>query len=187
MTPSSLTLTWFLASILLSLALARAPSEDFQCYKWVSLKCRAVLQVSVAECVVHVTFYKLLCRSVAPLKWQPKCYLYSNKFDSNNDASNECENERISLNLLEFTWIFLNLLEFTCFVVLRTLFPRYLRNAWRTDRRTHGPTDPRTDKGSYRDAWTHLKTDQSSEIEGFSLRFICPKAVDLDSERFCLL
>jgi len=33
MTPSSLTLTWFLASILLSLALARAPSEDFQCYK----------------------------------------------------------------------------------------------------------------------------------------------------------
>ena len=25
-----------------------------------------------------------------------------NKFDSNNDASNECENERISLNLLEF-------------------------------------------------------------------------------------
>ena len=36
-----------------------------------------------------------------------------NKFDSNNDASNECENERIFLNLLEFTWICLNLLEFT--------------------------------------------------------------------------
>ena len=26
-----------------------------------------------------------------------------NKFDSNNDASNECENEKIVLNLLEFT------------------------------------------------------------------------------------
>ena len=26
-----------------------------------------------------------------------------NKFDSNNDASNECENERIFPNLLEFT------------------------------------------------------------------------------------
>ena len=26
-----------------------------------------------------------------------------NKFDSNNDASNKCENERIFLNLLEFT------------------------------------------------------------------------------------
>ena len=26
-----------------------------------------------------------------------------NKFDSNNDASNKCENERIFLNLLDFT------------------------------------------------------------------------------------
>ena len=28
---------------------------------------------------------------------------YTNKFDTNNDASNKCENERIFLNLLEFT------------------------------------------------------------------------------------
>ena len=26
-----------------------------------------------------------------------------NKFNANNDASNDCENERIFLNLLEFT------------------------------------------------------------------------------------
>ena len=28
--------------------------------------------------------------------------------------------------------------------------------------RTDGPTDPRTDKASYRDAWTHLKSVRSS-------------------------
>ena len=28
-----------------------------------------------------------------------------NKFDTNKDASNICENERIFLNLLKFTWI----------------------------------------------------------------------------------
>ena len=32
-------------------------------------------------------------------------FYLSNKFDSNNDASDECENERIFPNLLEFTWI----------------------------------------------------------------------------------
>ena len=36
-----------------------------------------------------------------------------NKFDSNNDASNECEYERTFLNLLEFARIYLNWLEFT--------------------------------------------------------------------------
>ena len=44
-----------------------------------------------------------------------------------------------------------------CFIVPQSPFPRYLRNAWRTDPRTHGPTDWWTDKVSYRDAWTHLK------------------------------
>ena len=37
----------------------------------------------------------------------------SNKFNTNNDASNKTENERIFLNVLEFTPIYLNLLEFT--------------------------------------------------------------------------
>ena len=30
----------------------------------------------------------------------------------------------------------------------------------RTDRRTDRRTDGRTDKASYRNAWTHLKTDE---------------------------
>jgi len=65
-----------------------------------------------------------------------------NKFDSNNDASNKYENERIFLNLLEFT---LNLLEFTWICRLEK---KHL---------TDWQTDGRTDKASYRDAWTHLK------------------------------
>ena len=92
-----------------------------------------------------------------------------NKFDSNNDASNRCENERIFLNLLEFARIYLNLLEFTW---IRRFEKNTLRTDQpadgptdgptdgRTDRRTDGPTDGRTDgrmdKASYRDAWTHL-------------------------------
>ena len=35
-----------------------------------------------------------------------------NKFDTNNEASNECENERIYLNLLEFIGIYLLLSRF---------------------------------------------------------------------------
>ena len=31
-----------------------------------------------------------------------------------------------------------------------------------TDGRTDGPTDGRTDRPSYRDAWTHLKSDLTS-------------------------
>ena len=76
--------------------------------------------------------------------WRIK--FWRNKFDSNNNASNECENERNFLNLLEFAWIYLNLLELTrirCFEK---------KPLW-TDQRTNG----RTDKASYRDAWTHLK------------------------------
>ena len=32
-----------------------------------------------------------------------ECTLFENKFDTNKDASNKCENERIFLNFLEFT------------------------------------------------------------------------------------
>ena len=72
----------------------------------------------------------------------------SNKFDTNKDVSNKCENERIFLNFLEFC--LLELLFATknwiiwvpwCFIVLRSPFPWYLRNAWWTKPRT----DPRTD------------------------------------------
>ena len=39
------------------------------------------------------------------------------------------------------------------------------KRSWRTDQRTHPPTDGRmdgrTDRPSYRDAWTHLKTQQT--------------------------
>ena len=33
-----------------------------------------------------------------------------------------------------------------------------------TDRRTHGRTDGPTDKASYRDAWTHLKTLTNTDV-----------------------
>ena len=79
--------------------------------------------------------------------------LKKNKFDTNNYASNECENEKFFLNLLEFIWICLNLFEFTCRHCVFCL--------WVTDRRTDPrmdpQTDPRMDKASYRDVWTHLK------------------------------
>ena len=75
----------------------------------------------------------------------------SNKFITNKYVSNKCENERIFLNFLEFclfatkNWI---IWVPWCFIVSKSPFPRYLRNAWRTD----VPTDGRTDKASYRDA-----------------------------------
>ena len=77
-----------------------------------------------------------------------RCVQAVNKFDSNNDASNKL------LNFLELFWILLNFLEFSwistknailwlpCFIVLKSSFPRYLRNAWRTDRRTDRRTKP---------------------------------------------
>jgi len=83
----------------------------------------------------------------------PHCYCYSPFW--------------ILLNFVEFSWIFLNFLEFSgistknailwvpwCFIVLKSSFPRYLRNGLRT----HGWMDGRTDKASCRDAWTHLGT-----------------------------
>ena len=70
----------------------------------------------------------------------------------------------IYVRMKEFSWICLNLLEFN-WINLNSWFPYVLlslslhfRDIWETrdgptDRRTHG----RTDKASYRDAWTHLK------------------------------
>ena len=70
----------------------------------------------------------------------------------------------IYVRMKEFSWICLNLLELY-WINLNSLFPDVLlslsvdfRDIWETrDRRTtdHGP---RTDKASYRDAWTHLKS-----------------------------
>ena len=53
------------------------------------------------------------------------------------------------------------------------------KRSWRTDQRTHPPTDGRmdgrTDRPSYRDAWTHLKTFQNEWTLFFnlSLRLLC--------------
>ena len=62
-------------------------------------------------------------------------------------------------NFLEFTWIYLNLLEFTWIYLF--CCPQSSISAIFEKRVTNGPTDWRTDlwtdKGSYRDAWTHLK------------------------------
>ena len=59
-----------------------------------------------------------------------------NKFDSNNDASNECGNERIYLNLLEFV------------VMKKTPYGRTdgQTDGW-TDGWTNGPMDRRTADG----------------------------------------
>ena len=91
----------------------------------------------------------------------------------------------IFLNFAEFSWIFLNFLEFSwistknailwvswCFIVLKSSFPQFMRNGLRRNGlrrnglqrnrlRMDGPTDGRTDKASYRDAWTHLKTAEN--------------------------
>ena len=69
------------------------------------------------------------------------------------------------INFAEFSWILLNFLEFSwtstkdailwvlwCFVLIFAIYEK-----WVTDPRTHRPMDERTDKASYRDAWTHLK------------------------------
>ena len=41
---------------------------------------------------------------------------------------------------------------------LKFLDSKKTRDGRTTDGRTHGRTDPRTDRPSYRDAWTHLKS-----------------------------
>ena len=79
----------------------------------------------------------------------------------------------IYVRMKEFSWICLNLLELY-WINLNSLFPDVLlslsvdfRDIWETrDRRT---TDgPRTDKASYRDAWTHLKTGVFPSIRTLS-------------------
>ena len=87
--------------------------------------------------------------------------LYKNKFDSKNDASNECGNERIFLNLLEITLIYLNLLKFTgiflnlleIVVLKKTPYERTDgRMDWQTGGLTDGWTDGQTDGQT--DGWT---------------------------------
>ena len=67
------------------------------------------------------------------------------------DSANSSVKSWIFLNFHEFTRIYLNLLEFG-------VFEKRLTDP-RMDRRTDG----RTDKASYRDAWTHLKTSESEK------------------------
>ena len=52
-----------------------------------------------------------------------------------------------------------------------SLFTKALPTDGPTDRRTDGPTDGRTDIPSYRDAWTHLKTDHEYAIKAENPRF----------------
>ena len=58
------------------------------------------------------------------LSFKQNCFCLINKFNTNKDASNKCENEWIFLNFLEFSGIY------------------FLRNAWRTNGWTNGRTDP---------------------------------------------
>ena len=94
--------------------------------------------------------------STLPSTFQPQNG--KNKFNSNNDAFNECENERIFLNLREF-------------VVLK----KHLMDGWTngrtdgwmdgwTDGRTDGPTDRRTD--GWMDRWTDGRTKPLIEMRG---------------------
>ena len=52
-------------------------------------------------------------------------------------------------------------MQYMCMDMQKTMiFQQIFTKALRTDRRTNGPTDQWTDIPSYRDAWTHLKTEQ---------------------------
>ena len=65
-----------------------------------------------------------------------------NKFDTNKDASNKCENERIFLNFLEFDGIYLNLIQFYEFPDVLLSSELYFHDIWEThDQQTDGPTD----------------------------------------------
>ena len=87
----------------------------------------------------HLNRRKIQTDSVPIIQWNAMIS-YSkdneNKFDSNNDASNECENKRIFLNLLEFTWICLNVLELTWIYLNSPFWKKCMM-----DPQTHGRTD----------------------------------------------
>ena len=106
------------------------------------------LITSRASCDAKNTFRKYTFRK----------YTFENTLSENTLSENTLSENTLSENtLLEFTILEIILSEIT--LSEKTTVAQKCSVAMeKYDQRTNGPTDGRTDKASYRDAWTHLKT-----------------------------